>query len=120
MVNSTLADSQVHDLSQLILSYHDVFSLQEQECGEVDGISHVINTDNHPPINQLPRRVSFAQRKEMSKLVNEMLQNNVIDDSSSPRSSPVVIVKKNGQLHFCVDYRRLNAITTYNKATSNL
>ena len=60
MVNSTLTDSQVHDLSQLILSYHDVFSLQEQECGEVDGITHVINTDNHPSINQLPRRVPFA------------------------------------------------------------
>ena len=83
MVNSTLTDSQVHDLSQLILSYHDVFSLQEQECGGVDGITHVINTDNHPPINQLPQHVPFTQRKEMSKLVNEMLQNNVIEDSSS-------------------------------------
>jgi len=47
----------------------------------------------------------------MSKLVNEMLQSNVIEDSSSPWSSPVVFVKKkNGQLRFCVDYRRLNTI----------
>jgi len=45
-------------------------------------------------------------------LVNEMLQSNVIENSSSPSFSPVVLVKKkNGQLHFCVDYRRLNAIT---------
>ena len=109
-----MTDSQVHNLSQLILLYDDVFSLhaQEQECGEVDGITHVVNTDNHPPINQLPQRVPFAQCKEMSKLVNEMLHNNVIEDSSSPWSSPVVLVKKkNGQLRFCVDYRCLNAIT---------
>jgi len=96
----------------MILSYYDVFSLQEQECGEVDGITHVINTDNHPPINQPPCQISFAQHKEMSKLVNEMLLNNVIEHSSSPWSSPVVLVKKkNGQLHFCVNYRCLNAIT---------
>jgi len=49
MANSTLTDSQVHMLSQLILSYHDVFSLQEQECGKIDGITHATNIDNHPP-----------------------------------------------------------------------
>ena len=94
------------------MSYHDVFALQDHERGEVDKVTHTINTDDHPPIYQSSRRIPFAQHKEMLKLVNDMLQHDVIEKSSSPWSSPVVLVKKkDGQLRFCVDYRRLNTIT---------
>jgi hypothetical protein len=50
--------------------------------------------------------------KEVDKQVNGMLNNEVITPSSSPWSSPVVLVrKKDGTTRFCVDYRRLNAVT---------
>ena len=45
-------------------------------------------------------------------MVQEMLDQDVIQPTSSPWASPIVLVKKkDGSMRFCVDYRRLNSIT---------
>lgn len=42
-----------------------------------------------------------------------MLKNKVAVHSNGPWASPVVLLrKKDGEWRFCVDYRRLNSITT--------
>ena len=62
--------------------------------------------------HQLARRISPACRLEVQKLLNEMLKNDVIQPSNSPWSSPIILVhKKDGSVRFCVDYRRVNAVT---------
>ena len=108
----TLPVEEKKQLKELVLEFSDVFALDETELGSTDCISHVIDTGESQPIRQPPRRKPFALRRTIQDMVRSMLERGVIKPSHSPWSSPVVIVaKKDGSKRFCVDYRKLNAIT---------
>lgn len=99
-------------LVKLLTEFSDIFSKGPLDMGKTDIVNHKIDTGNSAPIRQPLRRVPFSKRKEVEKMVNEMLDQDVIEPSSSPWASPIVIVpKKDGSLRFCVDYRKLNNIT---------
>ena len=73
---------------------------------------HRIDTGSALPVAAAPYRVSPAQLAVIDTQVQDMLENGMIRPSSSPYSSPVLLVKKaDGTDRFCVDFRKLNAIT---------
>ena len=75
-------------------------------------MTHSIDTGEHRPVRQQVRRTPFALRATVDKVIKEMMEQQVIEPSSSPWASPIVLVqKRNGGVRFCVDYRKLNQLT---------
>jgi len=80
--------------------------------GVIPLIQHRIQLEDTTPIKQKCRPRNPAMQRIIDEEVDKMLAEGVIRPSSSPWSSPVVIVrKKDGKLRFCVDFRRLNKVS---------
>lgn len=75
-------------------------------------VEHRIDTGSAVPIKQRYYPVSPIVLKTIHEEVDEMLRLGVIEKSSSPWSSPILLVKKkDGGHRFVVDFRKLNEVT---------
>ncbi|GBG77341.1 hypothetical protein CBR_g23673 [Chara braunii] len=90
----------------------EVRSVHDNDIGLTSVIEHAILTGDHPPISCAPYRYSSAQRVAAFQRIKEFEANGWIEPAIGPWSFPVVIIpKKAGGIHICIDYRKLNDIT---------
>jgi hypothetical protein len=107
-----LTDSQVSEVENLLEKWTSVFSLHDLDLGCTDKVKHKIKLTSDVPFRDRHRHIPPSQIEAVRNHLYEMLSLGVIRRSDSPYASNVVLVKKkDGSLRFCIDLRRLNALT---------
>ena len=97
------------ELQALLNNFSSVFS---DKPGRTNMAEHSIVTDQTLPVRRPPYRLPHAYKELVKKELEDMLENDIIETTSSEWASPIVMVKKkDGSLRMCVDYRRLNAVS---------
>ncbi|CAM4686103.1 unnamed protein product [Lepidochelys kempii] len=105
----TLGRMQRQQIKELCTSYALTFSATP---GLTERAYHSIDTGNAHPIKVQPYWVSPQANTAIEREIQDMLQVGVIRPSGSAWASPVGLVPKpDGEIRFCMDYRKLNAVT---------
>lgn len=109
---SSLSADQQSQVRSLLGQYTSVFSAHDGDLGCTNLISHDIPLVDDIPVRQHYRRIPPSDYEVVKEHINQLLSSQVIQESSSPYASPIVLVrKKDGSLRMCVDYRQLNSKT---------
>jgi predicted aspartyl protease len=112
--NSALNNDQKDKLRELIDEYWMVFSRNDEDIGKLSDKygTHDIKLTDETGIHQRAYRTPQAKESIINESIGKMLKMHVIEPSESDWASPIVLVKKSdGSERFCVDYRKLNAVT---------
>lgn len=103
-----LTPEQLVRLNQLV---DNVFKDMGETLGCTTLVEHEIKTSS-PPIKQRYYPVSPVMQSHINHELDKLLEQNIVEQSKSPWSSPILLVrKKDNSYRFCVDYRKLNKVT---------
>jgi len=85
----------------------------EKVPGKTSVVKHKIYVkENTPPIKQKYYNVNPATQKILQAQLTDLIKEGFVQESKSPWSSPVLLVKKKtGDLRMCIDYRKLNSVS---------
>ncbi|UYV82889.1 hypothetical protein LAZ67_22001252 [Cordylochernes scorpioides] len=95
----------------LLRQYQHVFSRNKfaVPCLKVPPVRIATNSDKVVTIR--PYRVPICDQREIRSQIRQMLDNDIIEPSYSPFSSPVTLVTKRDKTkRFCIDYRKVNEV----------
>lgn len=109
---TALTPDEQCEVRALLQKYSGIFSAFGGNLGCTNLISHDIPLTDDVPVRQRYRRIPPSEYEAAKAHIRQLLEAQVIRESSSPFASPVVLVKKkDGSLRLCVDYRLLNSKT---------
>ena len=114
---------EVVDVSMVDLARSDYVTINNDVFMEYDKIlmevtkkclpiQHTIQLTNDIPVSVPERRIPYVYREEIDREIVSYCEKGYITESISPYNAPIVpVVKPNGKIRVCLDYRALNAIS---------
>ena len=97
---------------QMLMEYHDIFSLDKNEIGCMDAAEHIIELLDEEPFKEKFQQIAPPLLDEVQEHLQEMLDGGAIHPLQSPWCNAMVLVqKKDGGLRFCIDFQQLNSRT---------
>lgn len=118
---SHLNREEEQEVRKLVYKYKSVFFHEGDNLTFTNEVKHCIPVTDEKPVYTRSYRYPEVYKDEVDKQMQEMLDNGIIRNSTSPYSSPVWVVPKkvdaSGKKKFriVIDYRKLNEITVEDK-----
>src|SRR3989442_254081 len=103
-----------HPRRSMLLRHADVF---DDKPGQCNILKHEIKLKpGSKPVTQRAYRIPPKLKYEVEKQIKQLLEQGKIRPSKSEYSSPVVcIMKPSGDMRRCIDYRKLNQNTVFDR-----
>ena len=80
----SMTQEETFQLSELLMRYHEVFSLEDGEQGETDLVEFKIDTGDAIPKRQAVRRIPFAARQEIADQLEKMQASGLLNLLKAP------------------------------------
>ena len=116
LVSSCSTEEETNeDIVKLIDKYSNLFAKSKYDVGTIQNEKCRIHLTNNIPINTRSIRHSEQNNQIIKNITDELLRTGLISESNSPYSFSVVLADKRDdgrKTRLCVDYRKLNQITT--------
>uniref|UniRef100_A0A158P4M0 RNA-directed DNA polymerase n=1 Tax=Tetranychus urticae TaxID=32264 RepID=A0A158P4M0_TETUR len=112
-IDENLPDNLKQQLADLIDSFQDTFAKSKNDLGLVPSsvCPIAIDLDGQVP-ETLPYNCPIHRRNEFKKIIDEMIANDIIEESNAPGGSPAILVPKPDKSYrMVIDYRKLNRLT---------
>jgi hypothetical protein len=115
-----LNDEERVSLVKLCDEYNDIFHLPDDKLTYTTAAEHAIPTPSIEPsraINTKPYRIPEIHKEEVQRQIEQILRDDIIQPSTSPWNSPILVVPKKADAsgkkkwRIVVDFRKINDVT---------
>ena len=112
-ITKNLTYQQIRDVQELVQEYADILM---ERPGITQLEQHHIEMITKDPIKVKSYPMPYAMQEIIKDEVTAMLKADITEPSKSAYCSPVVIVKKkDGFNRFCIEFRKLNLMTKFDR-----
>jgi hypothetical protein len=103
----------INSIKNICKEHSSIFALKDDKLSTNNFYEQKIRLEDGTPVFTKNYRIPHNQKKIINSQVQEMLQNDIVEDSVSPFNSPLLLVPKKGsadqaEWRLVIDFRKLN------------